>query len=186
MKKTLFVLLALAVAGCAANMTTPSAPAAPAQGAKLKDGEVTVPAGYKNWSKFLMDVQRPDARQVRDIYINPTGAAAKSGGAFANGSLMVMEIHKAKENADGTLMKDAAGNLVKGDLFKVFVMGKGAGWGEVAPAGLKNGDWSYSAFLADAKTASPEPTAACRACHLPLGEAKDYVHRYDEYFQKRS
>ena len=27
--------------------------------------------------------------------------------------------------------------------------------------------------------------APCRACHLPLGEKKDFVQRYDEYFAKR-
>jgi len=26
--------------------------------------------------------------------------------------------------------------------------------------------------------------AKCRGCHLPLNEA-DFVHRYDEYFDKR-
>ena len=177
MKKTLIALSILALAGCA---TQASAPAP-----KLKDGEVAVPADYKTWPKFLSEIQRPDAKQVREAFINPTGAAVKAGGAFANGTLMVMEIYKARENADGTLMKGSDGKLVKGDLAKVFVMGKGAGWGELAPAGLKNGDWSYSAFLADGKTPSPDPMAACRACHMPLGDAKDYVHRYDEYFQNR-
>jgi len=35
--------------------------------AQLKDGELAVPAGYQSWSKFLSAVQRPDARQVREI-----------------------------------------------------------------------------------------------------------------------
>ncbi len=151
-----------------------------------KDGELAVPADYKKWPKYLSDVQRPDAKQIRDIYINPTGAAAKAGGAFANGTMMVMEIYKAKEGANGAVLTGADGKLVRGELFKVFVMGKGAGWGAAAPEGLKNGDWAYSAYLADGKTASPEPTTPCRACHLPLGESKDFIHRYDEYFQKRS
>jgi hemoglobin len=29
-----------------------------------------------------------------------------------------------------------------------------------------------------------DPIAACRGCHLPL-VTKDFVHRYDEYFDKR-
>jgi hemoglobin len=154
--------------------------------AKLKDGELAVPADYRSWPKFLVDIQRPDAKQIRDIYINPLGHATKSGDAFPNGTVSVMELYKARENPDGTLMKGADGKLVKGDLAKVFVMGKGAGWGGgVTPAELKNGDWIYSAFKADAKTPSGDEIAPCRACHLPLA-SKDFVHRYDEYFEKRA
>ncbi len=36
--------------------TTDSGPAV-----KFKDGEQAVPAGYKSWPKFLMNVQRGDA-----------------------------------------------------------------------------------------------------------------------------
>ena len=41
-----------------------------------------------------------------------------------------MELYKAEENTDGTLSKGADGKLEKGALLKVFVMGKGRGWGE--------------------------------------------------------
>lgn len=143
---------------------------------KLKDNEQAVPADYKNWPKFLLDVQRADAKQVRDIYINPMGAAAQKGQPFANGTTMVMENYAAKAAADG--------KLVKGELLRVFVMGKGEGWGDTAPQGLKNGDWVYAAYMADGKTPAPEPAVACRACHLPLTKV-DFIHRYDEYFDKR-
>jgi len=151
----------------------------------VKDGELKVPADYKSWPKFVAGVDRPDLKQVRDIYINPIGATAKAGEKFPNGTISVMELYKAELEADGNLKKGSDGKLVKGALIKVFVMGKDAGWGELAPAGLKNGDWSYSAYMADAKTPTTDAPAACRGCHLPLGDAKDYVARYDEHFQKR-
>jgi hypothetical protein len=151
---------------------------------KFKDNEQPVPAGYKGWSKFLSEIQRPDAKQVREIFINPVGGAAQKGQPFANGTILVMENYAAKAGADGTLMKGADGKLVKGDLLRVFVMGKGDGWGDNAPQGLKNGDWVYAAYTADGKMTSPEPIATCRACHLPLVK-QDFVHRYDEYFDKR-
>lgn len=173
--KTGIAIMAVATMATAAFLTscstTGSGPVV-----KLKDGEQAVPAGYKSWPKFLMDVQRADAKQIRDIYINPTGARAEKGQAFANGTTMVMENYAAKPGADG--------KLVKGELLRVFVMGKGEGWGDSAPQGLKNGDWVYAAYLADGKTAAPEPTATCRACHLPLTKV-DFVHRYDEYFVTR-
>ncbi len=177
MKSFYTLLMGVFLASCA--QTPPPAPVV-----KLKDGELTLAADYKSWPVFLANVQRPDAKQIRDIYINNIGAKAVAGGKFANGTVSVMELYKAKENADGTLSKGADGKLEKGALLKVFVMGKGDGWGESAPAGQKNGDWVYSAYFADGKP-SPDPIAACRGCHLPLGDAKDFVHRYDEYFQTR-
>lgn len=176
--KVIYTLLASAfLASCA--QTPPPAPAV-----KFTDGQLPLAADYKSWPVFLKEVQRPDAKQIRDIYINTVGSKTAAGKAFPNGTVSVMELYKAKENADGTLSKGADGKLEKGALLKVFVMGKGAGWGDSAPAEMKNGDWVYSAYLADGKPA-PDPIVACRSCHLPLGESKDFVHRYDEYFQAR-
>lgn len=152
--------------------------------AQLKDDELTIPAGYRSWPKFLAEVQRPDVKQIRDIYLNPIGHKTKSGEAFPYGSISVMEIYKAKTGPDGELLKGADGKLVKGDLAKVFVMGKNKGWGQDAPAELKTGEWIYAGYLADGKTPSGDKTSACRTCHVPAAK-NDFVLRYDEYFQKR-
>lgn len=169
----LTISAAVFLASCA---QTPSAPPPP----KLKDGELALPANYKSWPVSLKGVERPDVKQVRDIYFNDVGAKAKKGEKFANGTVSVMEIHKAKANPDGTLAKDANGKLIKDGLAKVFMMGKGEGWGDSVPANLKNGDWIYTAYLGDGKPA-PDPIVACRTCHLPFGEAKDFTARYGEY-----
>jgi hemoglobin len=161
------------IAGCAEMTSRP----------KLKDGEQAIPADYKSWPRFLSGVQRPDAKQVRDIYVNPVGAGARPSEPFPNGTVFVMENYAAGAKADGSLETGADGKLVKAGLLRVFVMGKDEGWGESAPEGLKNGDWIYSAYLANGDKA-PEAIATCRACHLPLA-AKDFVHRYDEYFRTR-
>lgn len=178
MKKIVLVTAALFIAACA--QTPMVAPVA-----KMKDGELATPANYKSWPTFLANIDRPDVKQVRDIYINPVGAATAAGKSFPNGTVSVMEIYKAQENADGTLVKSADGKLQKGALAKVFLMSKGEDWGASAPEGLKNGDWVYAAYLADGKTVAPDSLLTCRGCHLPLGEKNDFVHRYDEYFQKR-
>ena len=133
----------------------------------MKDGELPIPANYKSWTKFLSEIQRPDAKQVREIYVNPVGQKGTAEKGFPNGTVFVMENYSARAAADGTLMKGADGKLVKGDLLRVFVMGKDAGWGAGAPEGLKNGDWIYAAYLGDGK-ASADNTATCRGCHLPL------------------
>jgi hypothetical protein len=184
MKNALALTLLVSVVALVASCV--QAPTASVVTAKVfKDGEMAVPADYKSWPTYLSEVQRPDIKQIRELYINPIGAKSVKGEPFPDGTVSVMELYKAKEGADGALIKSVDGKLVKGDMLKVFVMAKGKGWGESAPAGLKNGDWVYSAYLADGKTAAPDPAVSCRGCHLPLGESKDWVHRYDEYFEKR-
>ena len=150
--------------------------------ALLKDGELAVPADYRSWPKFLSAVQRPDAKQVREIYMNPLARAGTAANGFPQGTVFVMENYAASANADGTLQSGPDGKLVKGNLLRVFVMGKNEGWGQAAPDGLKNGDWIYAGYLPSGEK-SADPTTACRACHLPLAN-KDFVHRYDEYFSR--
>jgi hemoglobin len=96
---------------------------------------------------------------------------------------MIMELYKAKMEGEA-LATGPDGKLVKGDLAKVFVMGKDEGWGQDVPANLKNGTWLYAAYGPDGKPLA-EDFMKCRACHAPLAQ-KDFVHRYDEYFEVRA
>jgi len=162
------------LAGCA------SAPMAPKP---LNDGELAVPADYRSWPKFLSAVQRPDVKQVREIYMNAVARAATPAAGFPNGTVFVMENYAAQTNPDGTLKTGPDGKLVKGELLRVFVMGKNAGWGQGVPEPLRNGNWVYAAYLGNGQKA-PDDLNTCRACHLPLAN-KDFVHRYDEHFQQR-
>ena len=148
----------------------------------LKDGELPFPTGYKAWPKFLSAVQRPDAKQVREIYVNLAGTSATAAGGFPNGTMFVMENYAAQTSADGTLKTDAEGKLVKGDLLRVFVMGKDAGWGMDVPKEQQTGNWIYATYQPDGQKA-PDDLGKCRACHLAM-PTKDFVHRYDEYFNQ--
>ena len=164
--------LAALAAGCA---TSPK---------PLNDGEIAVPADYRSWPKFLSAIQRPDAKQVREIYMNPAAASATSAGGFGNGTVFVMENYAALETTDGKLATGSDGKLIKADLLRVFVMGKGAAWGQAAPEPLRNGNWVYASYLGDGRTKGPDDLATCRACHLPVAN-KDFVHRYDEHFAQK-
>lgn len=175
-KRIVATALALAIAGC----TSPP----PMQAkAPLKDGDPAVPSSYKSWPKMLTSVQRPDAKQVRDLYIAPASSKVKAGDAFPHGTIMVMENYAAKLKPDGTVETGPDGKLVRGDLVRIFVMEKARGAGQDVPEALRNGDWVYAAYLPDGKKAEDNLTA-CRACHLPLN-SKDFVQRYDEYFATR-
>ena len=164
---------AAVLAGCA------SAPPAP----PTKDGELAMPTDYKSWPRFLPTIDRADVKQVRDIYMNPVSTKVQKGEAFPQGSRFVMEIYAAAAEADGTLKKDAAGRLVKGNLMHVYVMGKEANWGGDAPEALRNGNWIYSAYKPDGAANTPIVNT-CRGCHTPL-KKEDFVFHYDRYFAER-
>ena len=178
MRKVFIVSLGLVMIGCISLSISPSAQS----GSMPKDGELAFPSDYKSFPAFLKGIQKPNA--VRDLYINKVGAEAHHGKQFANGSIMVMEIYGAKKGTDGNFEKDTDGHLIKAGLAKVYVMQKGEGWGTHAPDGLKNGNWIFSAFKPNGDRLDVD-YAKCRSCHMPLGDAKDYIHRYDEYFEKR-
>ena len=177
MKKLLLFFMVFLVIGCANKVETTSAPSGPAP----KDGELNFPSGYTSYSTFLKSVQKP--KHVRDLYVNPAGAKTQKGENFPNGSVLVMAIYNAQTDAEGNVVKGSDGKNVKADLAKIYVMEKGARWGKNAPAGLENGDWIYTAFTPDGKIMDAN-YAKCRGCHLPLNET-DFVHRYNEYFDKR-
>ena len=180
MKKLALIAATIALASCAQLGMSPAPVAA------YKDGELPLPVDYKTWPKFLSEVQRPDIKQIREIYVNPVGNKSVKGQPFPNGTRFVMELYAAKVGADGQLEKGADGKLVKANLANVFVMGKEDGWNKQAPEGMKNGDWIYAQYSGKDNTAVTTANfGACRACHMPL-EKDDYVFRYDEYFQKRA
>lgn len=153
---------------------------------KYADGEVRVPEDYKTWTKKFDALQRPEIKQVREVYVNAVGTQAKAGGALPlpNGYASVMEIWSVKSGEDHRPLLDANGKLIKDKLQKIFVMAKGEGWGEsVKPTSLRNGDWVYSAWLPNGTTPAPDLAASCRGCHLAMAD-KDFMPRYDEYFSK--
>ena len=141
------------------------------QTAAPKDGELPLP-DYKSWDVFLKDVQKPDTKQIRDIYINAVGAGVDAGSPLPDGSSLVMEIYAATE---------ADGGLAKGDLSKVFVMTKQAGWG--GNSAIPNGGWVYGAFEADGSAAQVDYNT-CRSCHVPVA-ADDFVHKLGDYIAAR-
>ena len=144
-----------------------------------------LPADYRSWPGFLLNVQRPDAAQIRDIYINQVGTSATQGQPFPNGTLLVMDLYDVAKDAAGAAVLAPDGLLVKGALLKTYVMGKDAGWGDAVAPELRNGDWLYGVYSADGAGPLPDATQGCFGCHLPLGSGVDWVHRYDEYFQAR-
>ena len=127
---------------------------------------------------------QPKGKQIRDIYINPTGNSVVAGEAFPDGTVSIMELWSARETANGSLMRDADGRLVKDDLSLIFVMTKSPGAGEKVPEALRNGDWVYAGYKADGVTPGGPAMEKCRTCHLKAA-GTDWVFRVDEYLSTR-
>ena len=156
-----------------------------AQEATPKDGELPLPAHYRRWPRFMQHMNKTETGHVRDLYINCIGASSIKGEPMANGSQFVSELYDAKRDTDGRLIKDADGNLIKGDLVHIFMMAKDEGWGAGAgvPESLATGDWIYTAFNPeDGSRLTDLNYNDCRSCHLPLKD-DDYIFHYDQYFR---
>lgn len=181
---TLLAVAAAALAGCASGPTAP--PAA------LVDGQLAQPADYKTWPKFISNIQRPEIKQVREIYMNKVATTAVRGQPFPQGSQFVMENYAAVTNPDGSLQKGPDGNLVKGPLVAVFVMGKNPGWGQNVAPELRTGNWIFAGYKPTGDKVDADPVS-CRGCHIAAtpdgtkgaGPARDFVIRYDQYFDQK-
>ncbi len=129
---------------------------------------VSFPSGYKS-QVLVATVDRPDIKQVRQIYATQQAAQlARAGKPLADGAVFAMEIYPVKADAKGELAKDSSGRLVKGDLAAVFVMEKRAGFGANYPEDIRTGDWEYSRFSPDGQRLPDQDSTQCMKCHKPL------------------
>ncbi|WP_339376825.1 cytochrome P460 family protein [Nostoc sp. 106C] len=141
---------------------------------------VGFPENYQNEFKLIYVVDRPDNKQVRVICGNDIAAAVKPGKTFPYGSVFVMEIYHAKQDANGNILKDEKGQYIREALTAIFVHRKEKGFG-ADYLDDRSGEWEYIGYRPD-KTylpnAAPGKTNACASCHLrQAGKSEDYVFR---------
>lgn len=130
---------------------------------------VAFPAGYKNAHVEYTTVDKSHPKRghsVRVMYTDKAALAAlKAGRALPSGTVLTMEVYRAKIDAAKKPVKDAGGRFVKDKLFGVFVMEKRDGWGGEYPASLRNGTWEYARFLPDGKRHKNKDMKSCFGCH---------------------
>ncbi|HSG95511.1 MAG TPA: cytochrome P460 family protein, partial [Afifellaceae bacterium] len=91
------------------------------------------------------------------------------------GTILIMEDHNAKMNADETLMTDADGRLIAEDaVTNLFVMEKRAGWE------TENGHWDYAWFLPDGSRKADAKFEGCFSCHANRS-GRDYNFTYSTF-----
>jgi len=140
--------------------------------------KIVFPANYKTGALYAV-VDRPDNKTVRDLYASAeTVRAAREGQPLPSGTVLSMEVYRARVDATGQLVRGADGRLVKDGLVGLFVMEKRAGWGTEYAAGLRNGEWEYARFAAtgDRQVVDTKP---CFECHQPQA-SEDYLFTFKQ------
>jgi hypothetical protein len=96
---------------------------------------------------------------------------------YPNGSVIVMEWATPLKAVDGTPITGADGLWKKGEVVRLDVMRREAGYG-AAYGGKRAGEWEFASYRADGKALEPAiDAAACATCHSKPGTARDFVFR---------
>jgi hypothetical protein len=128
-------------------------------------------------------VDKPDRRIIRNMYINPEAfAALRAGQSLPYGSVVVMADQRARLDAQGATLQDAAGRLVPEPPFvAIAVQQKERGWGEGYGPELRNGEWEYARFDPATGQRMAGPLNACFTCHLQHRAQQDYTFTTWDY-----
>lgn len=139
--------------------------------------DVTFDSDYRSSYVRYLQKDYPERKQVRVYYVNRTGiAAGSSGGGYASGAKLLLEVFNAELDDQGQPKRDAGGRLIRGDLSVISMMQKGAGFGSRYEPELRNGDWSYAFFRPDGVEVTTLPAAVdCLNCHKARAADQDFV-----------
>ena len=141
---------------------------------------VAFPEEYEENFTHYSTVNRADERkQVVKIFANDIAlSSAKDGAPLDSGAVLVMEVYKAKLDADEKPVVGSDGFFEQGDMAGIAVMESRAGWGEEYPEQIRNGTWEYALFDAKEHTLVDRDYQPCFECHKPLSES-DFVFSLD-------
>jgi hypothetical protein len=140
---------------------------------------VAFPTGYRGHALYFT-ADRAVNDTVRVFYVSPEAARrAKPGDPLPSGTVITMEIYKAKLGDAGKPAKDGRGRFVKGELVSIQVMEKRTGWGSEYSEGLRNGDWDYAQFDPDGRLNHPADATVCLGCHRKMA-SQDFVFSFPQ------
>jgi hypothetical protein len=141
---------------------------------------IEFPEEYQDEFTHYSTVNRADERkQVVKIFANDVAlASAKDGAPLDSGAVLVMEVYKAKLDAEENPVVGSDGFFEPGELAGIAVMETREGWGTDYPEAWRNGEWEFAAFKPDDHTLVERDYQPCFACHKPLQDA-DYLFSLD-------
>jgi len=134
---------------------------------------VVLPANYQAEFVNYMTVDHLARKRVRKMYVNPQAhATARAQQALPDGTVLIMEDHEAKTDAQGNLVRDTDGRLIPLDpVTNMFVMEKNAAWS------TDNEHWDYAWYQADGKLKPGAKYDGCFSCHTGRAE-RDFTFTY--------
>jgi hypothetical protein len=133
---------------------------------------------YQNFVLYLA-LDRPDIKEVRDLYASPNAINVQPGQPLPSGATLVMVHFKAQLSGNGELLKDTNGRLVRGSLDRIGVMEKRTGWGAEYSDEMRNGEWEYALFRPDGTRNEQAKIAACFGCHKP-NSRNDFMFSFEK------
>ncbi len=137
---------------------------------------VGFPADYPRFA-VLRAANITQQKRLGTIYANVPAASLHDVAKlpYPNGSVIVMEWATPIAGADGTPLTDADGLWKKGQVVRIDVMRREAGYG-AAYGDKRAGEWEFASYRADGTPFEPKVDAsACAACHAsPASRATSY------------
>ncbi len=137
--------------------------------------QVALPADYRTGFINYLDVDRPDRKRVRKMYVNPAAMeAAMAGEDLPDGTILIMEDHDTELEGEMAKM-DAEGRFIAMEAVgNIFVMEKNAAWI------TDNGNWDYAWYQADGSARPDASFDGCFACHNNRAD-RDYNFTFSNY-----
>lgn len=138
---------------------------------------VSYPENFRDTFVRYATIDRIDGT-VRDIYISPDALDNLSGrGALPDGSVILVDAYYAQHDADGELLFDEVGHLIKGEPFEMFhVLEKRADWQpEAFVSDARVGNWNFGSFETHTGKPFDENLTGCFHCHNPAAQT-DFVY----------
>lgn len=140
--------------------------------------DIKFPKNYEKEFLNYLNLDRGNGKQVGRLFANDKAViGVRKDGTFPDGSVLVMEVSKAKKGKDGKPLKSSLDRLIRDGKAAIVVMQKINGSGKGLPEELQNNDWEFAAFSPSGKFLKKD-FDKCRACHAPLKDAK-HVFSYD-------
>lgn len=143
---------------------------------------IELPADWQSrFIRYAM-VDKEDRKIIRHMYVNPEAYAARQAGQPApHGTLLIMADTRARVDAAGTLLRDAAGRLIpEAGWIAIAAQQKNPGWGDGYGPEMRNGEWEYAAYDG-AGARRNVPLNSCFGCHLGARAQQDYNFTWWDY-----
>lgn len=140
-----------------------------------RNDQVRYPEGYKDFFKHYHTQNRANNKQIADMYANEIAQNSAKDGTLANGSIIVMEIHKPEVDEAGKPVVGEDGLFIKKKFSAVAVMEKRSDWGADYAAVERAGNWGFALY--DTKGMPKENDLVCASCHIPL-TSTDHLYTF--------